>query len=89
MKAVIFHGPGHVAVEDRPIPTLQHPTDAIVKVSLTALCGSELHVYRGHQKSEPGFIMGHEFTGEVVQVGAEVKSFKLGDQVVAPFTVSW
>jgi len=89
MKAVVFHGTKHVSVEDCPIPTLQQPTDAIVKVSLTALCGSELHIYRGHQKGDAGFVMGHEFTGEIGQVGAEVKGFNVGDNVVAPFTVSW
>ncbi|KAA8912774.1 alcohol dehydrogenase [Sphaerosporella brunnea] len=88
MKAVVFHGPKKVAVEDRPVPTIQDPTDAIVKVSLTALCGSELHVFRGHQPSDTGFIMGHEFTGEVVSVGSAVKGFKPGDKVLAPFTTS-
>lgn len=89
MKAVIFHGTRKVAVEDRPVPVIQANTDVIVKVSLTALCGSELHVYRGHQASEPGFIMGHEFTGQIVEVGSAVKGFLPGDKVVAPFTVSW
>jgi threonine dehydrogenase-like Zn-dependent dehydrogenase len=89
MKAVVFHGPRKVAVEDRPVPTLQTDTDAIVKVSLTALCGSELHVFRGHQVSDTGFVTGHEFTGAIVEVGAAVKGFKVGDNVVAPFTVSW
>ncbi|KAF8543876.1 putative alcohol dehydrogenase [Trichophaea hybrida] len=88
MKAVIFHGPQKVAVEDRPIPKIQAPTDAIVKVSLTALCGSELHVFRGHQLSDTGFIMGHEFTGTIVEVGDKVELFKIGDDVVSPFTVS-
>jgi threonine dehydrogenase-like Zn-dependent dehydrogenase len=50
---------------------------------------SELHVYRGHQPSPTGFIMGHEFVGTVVQAGSEVKTVSLGDKVVAPFTVSW
>ncbi|KAL2271565.1 hypothetical protein VTJ83DRAFT_936 [Remersonia thermophila] len=88
MKAVVFHGPKKIAVEDRPVPQLQDPTDIIVKVQSTALCGSELHVYRGHQPSPTGFIMGHEFVGTVVQAGSEVKSVALGDKVVAPFTVS-
>ncbi|KAK3302232.1 chaperonin 10-like protein [Chaetomium strumarium] len=88
MKAVVFHGPKHVAVEDRPVPKLQHPRDIIVKVQATALCGSELHVFRGHQPSATGFIMGHEFVGTVVEAGEEVKSVALGDKVVAPFTVS-
>jgi len=88
MKAVVFYGPHDVRVEDRPIPRLQASTDAILKVSLTALCGSELHVFRGHQKTEAGFIMGHEFTGEVVEVGEAVREFTKGDKVVSPFTVS-
>ncbi|KAH8815782.1 chaperonin 10-like protein [Xylogone sp. PMI_703] len=88
MKAVVFHGPLKVAVEDRPIPKLEAPTDIIVEVSYTALCGSELHTFRGHQKSDTGFIMGHEFTGTVKEAGSEVKTVKVGDRVVAPFTVS-
>jgi len=68
MKAVIFKGPHKVAIEDRPIPQIQHGLDIIVKVEYTALCGSELHVFRGHQPSPTGFIMGHEFTGRVHEV---------------------
>lgn len=89
MKAVVFHGPGKVVVEDRPIPQIQDPKEIIVKVEKTALCGSELHVYRGHQPSPTGFIMGHEFTGVVEETGKEVKTLKKGERVVCPFTVSW
>jgi threonine dehydrogenase-like Zn-dependent dehydrogenase len=88
MKAVIFNGPYNVSVEQRPIPVIIEPTDVIVKVKYTALCGSELHVFRGHQKSPTGFIMGHEFTGEIVSVGEEVKNFHIGDKIVSPFTCS-
>ncbi|CAG8937794.1 unnamed protein product [Penicillium salamii] len=88
MQAVIFKGPSKVAVEQRPRPSIQDPTDVILKVRYTALCGSELHVYRGHQPSGAGFIMGHEFTGAVVEVGSEITKFKEGDLVVSPFTVS-
>ncbi|KAL1856545.1 hypothetical protein VTK73DRAFT_8227 [Phialemonium thermophilum] len=88
MKAVVFEGPRKVSVQDRPVPQLQDPQDIIVKVAATALCGSELHVYRGHQPSETGFIMGHEFTGTVVEAGSDVKTVKVGDKVVAPFTTS-
>jgi len=70
-----------VAVEDRPYPKLQKPTDAILKVSSTALCGSDLHFYRGHLKCPPDFICGHEFVGEIVEKGEGVKSFEIGDQV--------
>lgn len=88
MKAVIFNKPFDISVEDRPIPEILAPTDAIVKVKYTALCGSELHVFRGHQPSPTNFIMGHEFTGTVHKVGSEIKSLKPGDSIVAPFTVS-
>ncbi|KAJ5195603.1 uncharacterized protein N7498_009041 [Penicillium cinerascens] len=88
MQAVVFKGPLEVALEQRPLPQIQDPTDVILKVRYTALCGSELHVFRGHQPSTTGFIMGHEFTGEVVETGAEVQNFQKGDRVVSPFTVS-
>jgi len=88
MKAVIFKGPHEVAIEERPIPKIQDQTDIIVKVGYTALCGSELHVFRGHQPSPTGFIMGHEFTGTVTEVGSDIKTVKKGDKIVSPFTVS-
>ncbi|EED20145.1 alcohol dehydrogenase, zinc-containing, putative [Talaromyces stipitatus ATCC 10500] len=88
MKAVVFHGPYKVAVEERPVPRIQASTDIIVKVRYTALCGSELHVFRGHQASKTGFIMGHEFTGTVVEAGDDVKTLKVGDVIVSPFTTS-
>ncbi|KAK0374950.1 alcohol dehydrogenase GroES-like domain-containing protein [Colletotrichum limetticola] len=88
MRAVVFNGPRSVSVEQRPIPTVQDDGDVIVKVQATALCGSELHVFRGHQPSETGFIMGHEFTGTVVEKGAAVTSLNIGDRVVSPFTSS-
>lgn len=88
MKAVVFDAPFKVSVQDRPTPKLQHAQDIIVKVQATALCGSELHVFRGHQPSETGFIMGHEFTGVIVEAGDEVKTLKVGDKVVTPFTTS-
>ncbi|KAI9809506.1 MAG: hypothetical protein M1827_006812 [Pycnora praestabilis] len=88
MRAVIFKGPHKVALEDRPVPKIKDPQDIIVKVIYSALCGSELHVFRGHQPSPTGFIMGHEFTGIVEEVGDSVKSVKKGDQIVSPFTIS-
>ncbi|PKY00232.1 threonine dehydrogenase [Aspergillus campestris IBT 28561] len=88
MQAVVFKGPLEVALEQRPIPQIQEPTDVIVKVRYTALCGSELHVFRGHQPSATGFIMGHEFTGDIVECGSEVKTFKSGDRIVSPFTTN-
>ncbi|KFH42159.1 putative zinc-type alcohol dehydrogenase-like protein-like protein [Hapsidospora chrysogenum ATCC 11550] len=88
MRAVVFKGVKHVAVEERPVPSIQDPGDIIVKVEYTALCGSELHVFRGHQPSDTGFIMGHEFTGTVSEVGPAVRNFQPGDAIVSPFTVS-
>ncbi|RYN27770.1 hypothetical protein AA0119_g5536 [Alternaria tenuissima] len=88
MKAVVFKGPGKVVIEDRPIPKIQDAGDIIVKVEKTALCGSELHVFRGHQPSATDFVMGHEFTGHVHEVGSSIKTLKVGDRVVSPFTTS-
>ncbi|KAM5352844.1 hypothetical protein ACJ41O_005566 [Fusarium nematophilum] len=88
MRAVVLKGIKDVAIEDRPPPTIQDPRDVIVKVRYTALCGSELHVFRGHQPSPTGFIMGHEFTGVIKEVGSAVQNFSKGDSIVCPFTVS-
>lgn len=88
MKAIVFKGPHKIALEDRPVPKIQDPKDIIVKVLYSAICGSELHVFRGHQPSGTGFIMGHEFTGTVEETGSDVKTVKKGDQIVSPFTVS-
>ncbi|KAG0647209.1 Glutathione-dependent formaldehyde dehydrogenase, partial [Hyphodiscus hymeniophilus] len=88
MKAVVFRGKLDVRIEDRPIPKIIDDTDIIIKVRYSALCGSELHVFRGHQASKTDFIMGHETTGSVVELGSAVKTHKKGDVVVMPFTVS-
>ncbi|KAI9803650.1 MAG: hypothetical protein M1833_000562 [Piccolia ochrophora] len=88
MRAIVFKEPYKVALEDRPMPTIQYPQDIIVEVNYTALCGSELHVFRGHQPSPAGFIMGHEFEGVVKEVGSDVKTINVGDSVVSPFTTS-
>ncbi|KAJ6439987.1 alcohol dehydrogenase GroES-like domain-containing protein [Purpureocillium lavendulum] len=88
MKAVVFDGPFQVSVQERPVPKLQDEQDVIVKVQATALCGSELHVFRGHETTTNGFIMGHEFTGEVVETGSTVSNVRVGDRVVSPFTAS-
>ncbi|QPC60670.1 hypothetical protein HYE67_002901 [Fusarium culmorum] len=89
MKAVVFNGPFDISVEERPVPQIRDPQDVIVKVNMTALCGdSELHLYRGLEPTEPNFIMGHEFTGTVVELGSAVKSVEIGDKIVSPFTAS-
>ncbi|KAA8567491.1 hypothetical protein MFRU_040g00090 [Monilinia fructicola] len=88
MKAVVFHGTLDVRLEDRPIPKIVDQTDVIIKVKYSALCGSELHVFRGHQASKTGFIMGHETTGTIVELGSDVKTHQKGDLIVMPFTTS-
>ena len=89
MKAVRWHGKHHVSVDNVPDPSIQEPTDAIIKITSTAICGSDLHLYDGLvQTMEDGDILGHEFMGEVVEIGPEVKTLKIGDRVVVPFTIS-
>ncbi len=89
MKAVCWNGREDVRVETVPDPALLNPRDAIVRVTLTAICGSDLHLYGGYVPSmEQGDILGHEFMGEVVEAGAEVTNLKKGDRVVVPFTIA-
>lgn len=89
MKAVCWCGTGKVRVESVPDPKILNPHDAIIKVTLTAICGSDLHLYDGYIPSmEKGDILGHEFMGEVVEVGKEVRNLKKGDRVVVPFAIA-
>jgi threonine dehydrogenase-like Zn-dependent dehydrogenase len=89
MKAVRYYGKQDVRVEHVPDPTILNPWDAMVKVTATAICGSDLHIYGGMIPTmEAGDILGHEFMGEVVEVGAETKRLKVGDRVVVPFTIA-
>jgi threonine dehydrogenase-like Zn-dependent dehydrogenase len=88
VKAVCWMGRHDVRVEDVPDPKILNPQDAIVKVTLTAICGSDLHLYDGYIPTMmKGDILGHEFMGEVVEVGAEVKNLKIGDRVIVPFPI--
>jgi len=88
MKAVCWFGPQDMRVEQVPDPTILNAHDAIVKVTRSAICGSDLHLYNGFIPTmEQGDIVGHEFMGEVVEVGPEVKKLKVGDKVVVPFTI--
>jgi threonine dehydrogenase-like Zn-dependent dehydrogenase len=89
MRAVCWEGKRSVAVEDVPEPKLLNRRDAIVKVSSTAICGSDLHLYNGFIPSmEKGDVLGHEFMGEVVEVGPQVGNLKVGDRVVVPFPIA-
>lgn len=89
MQALLFHGPRQVRCETVPDPAPGHPGDAVVAVRATAVCGSDLHVYRGHEQGlDHGTVLGHEFAGEVVAAGRDVRGFAPGDRVFAPFTTS-
>jgi len=89
MKALQWYGKEDVRVETVPEPEIVNPRDAIVRVTLTAICGSDLHLYAGKMPTmEKGDILGHEFMGEIVAVGKKVDNLKVGDRVVVPFTIA-
>jgi len=89
MKAVCWFGKEDVRVVTVPDPSILNPRDAIVKVSLTAICGSDLHLYNGFIPTmQKGDILGHEFMGEIVETGSEVHNLQVGDRVVIPFTIA-
>ena len=89
MKALCWQGKEDVRVESVPDPKILNPRDAIVRITTTAICGSDLHLYDGFIPAMmPGDILGHEFMGEIVETGAAVKNLKVGDRVVVPFTIS-
>ncbi len=89
MKANCWHGKRDVRVEHVPDPTILNPRDAIIKVTSTAICGSDLHLYNGAVPSmEQGDILGHEFMGEVVELGSGVDNLRIGERVVVPFPIA-
>ena len=89
MKAVVFHGIGDIRLDNMPVPKLQERTDAIVRLTASAICGTDLHFIRGTFSGvKPGTILGHEGVGIVEEVGGGVRNLKRGDRVVIPSTVS-
>jgi len=89
MKANCWYGKTSLSVEDVPEPQILNQRDAIVKISSTAICGSDLHMYNGFIPTmKRGDVLGHEFMGEVVEVGREVTNLKIGDRVVVPFPIA-
>lgn len=89
MKAVTFHGPRNVKLSDVDEPKIQDSRDVIIKVSTAGICGSDLHVYDGRMPLPgTGWIIGHEYTGEVVETGSDVANFRPGDRVVGSFVAS-
>ncbi len=89
MKALCYNGKRDIRCEKVPDPVILNPRDAIIKVTSTAICGSDVHIYGGHvQPREAGDILGHEFMGHVVEVGKDVTNLVKGDRVLVPFTIS-
>ena len=89
MRALTWHGKGNMRCESVPDPRIEHPRDAIIKVTACAICGSDLHIYDGVIPSmQHGDVLGHETMGEVVEVGAGNSKLRVGDRVVVPFTIA-
>ena len=88
MRAVVYQDPFKVTIEEVPDPTIEQATDVIVRVSSSAICGSDLHMYEGRTAAQSGIVFGHENLGIVVEVGDAVASIKKGDRVVMPFNVA-
>lgn len=89
MKAVVFHGIGDIRLDDVPEPKIQDSTDAIVRLTSSAICGTDLHMIRGtFTGMKPGTILGHEGIGIIEEIGSNVRNFKVGDRVVIPSTIA-
>jgi len=87
MKAVVYNGPRDVSVKQVPDAKIERPTDVLVKITSTNICGSDLHMYEGRTDFEPGRVFGHENLGEVVEIGSAVDRIKVGDMVCLPFNI--
>ena len=89
MKAVVFHGVGDIRLENVRDPKIKEPTDALIRVTASAICGTDLHMVRGTVTGmKPGTILGHEAVGIVEEVGKDVRNLRPGDRVVVPSTIS-
>jgi alcohol dehydrogenase len=84
MRAVIFHGIGDISIEEIDVPTIQKASDAIIRITLTTICGSDLHLIHGQTVVDPESPIGHECVGVVEEVGSDVSNFKPGDRVIVP-----
>ena len=87
MRALVYRGPKNVTVEDVPDATIEKPTDALVRITTTNICGSDLHMYEGRTDVEVGKVLGHENMGQVIEVGSAVDRVRVGDWVVLPFNI--
>ena len=89
MKAVVFHGIGDIRLDDVAAPRIRDPKDAIVRITASAICGTDLHMIRGTiGDMKPGTILGHEGVGIVEEVGRDVRNVRPGDRVVIPSTIA-
>lgn len=89
MKASVYHGPMDVRIDDKPRPILQHAEDIVLRVTSTAICGSDLHLYHGTVPGmQPGQTLGHEFMGVIEEAGPQVTEVRVGDKVVVPFNIA-
>src|SRR5947208_12136288 len=87
MKALVFHHPGKVEVNDVDDPRIEDAEDVILRVTATAICGSDLHIYNGFIQQKNDMVLGHELMGAIVESGSGVKDLKNGDRVVIPYTL--
>ena len=88
MKAVVFHGVGDIRLETVREPKLKQPSDALIRITASAICGTDLHFIRGTVSGlEPGTILGHEAVGVIEELGKDVRNLRLGDRVVVPSTI--
>src|ERR1700749_4230074 len=87
MKAVVYHGKKKVSGDNVPDPRIEKPTDVLVRITTTNICGSDLHMYEGRTDMPPGAVLGHENLGEVVEVGQGVDRVQVGDRVAIPFNI--
>ena len=87
MRALVYHGPKNVSVDEVPDARIERPTDALIRVTTTNICGSDLHMYEGRTDVEEGKVLGHENMGEVIEVGSGVDRVKVGDMVCLPFNI--
>ena len=88
MKALVFHRPGKVSVDTVPDPKIERPDDVILRVTATAICGSDLHIYNGFIPQTSDMVLGHEFMGIVEETGSSVTKLQRGDRVVVPFPIA-
>src|ERR1700722_19754992 len=88
MKALVYNGPRDVRIKEVPDAKIEKPTDVLVRITTTNICGSDLHMYEGRTNVEKGKVLGHENLGQVIEVGAAVDRVKVGDWVCLPFNIA-